>query len=194
MQHYEQTILSQYACSPSLTTLIDAWNQMTDPQALVNRWFDNIWNIETAQGYGLDVWGRIVGVSRVLRVATGTFLGFLEANDLTEEPFNTAPWYQDYAATDNHRLSDSGYRQLIYAKALANITDCSVFSLNKILMMLFAGQGDAWVEESGIMAMRYVFNFTPTPLQISVIQNAGVLPRPAGVTVSYAIREAGDGA
>ncbi len=191
MQNVGQTVLSQYACSPSLNALLEGWNQCFDPAQSIENWFDNLWNIETAQGYGLDVWGRIVGVSRVLRMASGQYLGFAEANDLTEQGFNTAPWYAGRVVVGdftNCSLSDAGLRQLIYAKALANITDCSVLSLNAILRTLFAGQGDAWVEDNTNMSMTYAFGFVPTDVQVSIIENAGVLPRPAGVAVSYSIR------
>lgn len=187
MQNVQQTVLSQYACAPTLNALIEAWNQTLDPTALLETWFSRVWNLETAEGYGLDVWGRIVGVQRVLTITEGSFLGFAEAQDLAQDSFNAAPWYSGTRVTSNYRLSDDAFRQLIQAKALANITDGSVYSLNALLMTLFAGQGDAWVEENGTMSMDYVFNFTPTAVQVSLIQTAGVLTQPAGVQVSYKI-------
>ena len=56
--------------------------------------------------------------------------------------------------------------------------------VNKILTTLFAGQGDAYVRDNGDMSMTYIFKFIPTDVQVSIIQNSGVLPRPAGVSVS----------
>ncbi|MCG4257068.1 DUF2612 domain-containing protein [Acetobacter senegalensis] len=188
MQNVQKTVLSQYACSPALNALIAAWNQAFDPATLIETWYQQIWNLETAQGYGLDVWGRIVGVQRILSITSDAFLGFEEAEDLTEDSFNSAPWYSGTVSSGNYRLSDDGFRQLIYAKAMANITDGSITSLNAILMTLFAGQGDAWVSDHGGMSMTYTFGFVPSAVQISIIQNSGVLPRPAGVRVTYAIK------
>jgi hypothetical protein len=190
MDDIQQTILSQYANSPALCSIIDAWNQALDPATLIDQWYALVWNVKTAQGYGLDVWGRIVGVSRVLSIASVDYLGWREANDLTEEGFSQAPWYSGKDATSNYRLSDDGYRQLIYARALANISDGSILSLNTILITLFAGQGDAYVRDNGDMTMTYVFRFVPTDVQVSIIQNSGVLPRPAGVGISYSIEAA----
>lgn len=190
MQDYAKTVLSQYANSSRLLTILEGWNQALDPGGLIDLWYQRVWNLSTAQGYGLDVWGRIVGVSRVLKISSGKNFGFSEANDLTEEGFNSAPFYSGSSVTSNYRLSDDGFRQLIYAKALANITDASVFSINTILMLLFGGQGNAYVKDNGDMTMTYVFDFVPTDVQVSIIQNSGVLPRPAGVGVTYQIKSA----
>ncbi|CEF53192.1 DUF2612 domain-containing protein [Acetobacter ghanensis] len=187
MQDVQQTLLSQYANAPRIVALIEGWNQMLDPAPLIDQWYQMVWNMHTAQGYGLDVWGRIVGVSRVLTLSSQSYTGFFEASDLTEEGFNQTPWYQGVEATSNYRLADDGYRQLIYAKALANIADGSVLQINQVLMTLFAGQGDAYVRDNGDMTMTYVFRFVPTAVQVSIIQNSGVLPRPVGVGVSYVI-------
>lgn len=188
MRDVQKTVLSQYSCAPTLNALIEAWNQTLDPTRLIETWFTNIWNLDTAQGYGLDVWGRIVGVERVLTLSTDSFFGFAEPQDLTLQPFNAAPWYSGTQTTSNYRLSDDAFRQLINAKALANITDGSITSLNAILMTLFAGQGDVWVADSGTMTLTYTFNFAPSAVQVSLIQSSGVLMRPAGVRVIYAIK------
>ena len=188
MRDVQKTVLSQYSCAPTLNALIEAWNQTLDPTRLIETWFTNIWNLDTAQGYGLDVWGRIVGVERVLTLSTDSFFGFAEPQDLTLQPFNAAPWYSGTQTTSNYRLSDEAFRQLINAKALANITDGSITSLNAILMTLFAGQGDVWVADTGTMTLTYTFNFAPSAVQVSLIQSSGVLMRPAGVRVVYAIK------
>lgn len=188
MRDVQKTVLSQYSCAPTLNALIEAWNQTLDPTRLIETWFTNVWNLDTAQGYGLDVWGRIVGVERVLTLSTDSFFGFAEPQDLTLQPFNAAPWYSGTQTTSNYRLSDEAFRQLINAKALANITDGSITSLNAILMTLFTGQGDVWVADTGTMTLTYTFNFAPSAVQVSLIQSSGVLMRPAGVRVIYAIK------
>ena len=90
MQNLEQTIISQYANSPVLMQLIQNMNEYLDPQANIQAFYDNIWNVQTAIGYGLDVWGKIVGVSRQLSVPQSDFFGFSQG-DL--QPFGQAPLY-----------------------------------------------------------------------------------------------------
>lgn len=180
------TVISQYANSPILTGLIKNLAAYFDFTKNFDDFFDLIWSVNTAQGYGLDVWGQIVGVDRVLDIGTGfLYFGFDEATTLSAAPFNQGPFYSGQGLTNNFSLSDDAYRILILAKALANITDGSILSLNQILLSLFPGRGDAYVTDDGAMAMTYTFNFALTPVEAAIVTQSGVLPQPAGVTVSY---------
>lgn len=187
MQNWQQTIISQYGNSENLTALIGYINAEIDPTANINAFYDMIWNVATAQGYGLDVWGRIVGVNRVLQVSVGASFGFTGPSGTSGEGFNVAPFFNPEDSTSNYALSDDTFRTLIYAKALANITSGSIGALNHILMTLFGHQGQCWVVDNQNMTMQYYFNFVPTPVDLSIIQTSGVLPRPPSVslTINY---------
>lgn len=175
------TVISQYANSPILTTLISNCFQYLDQTYNMDQFFDLIWNIDTAQGIGLDIWGRIVGVSRTLQVETGAYLGFEEPHDTVSQPFNQAPFYSGGTLTSNYLLSDDAYRTLILAKAFANICDGSIPAINQLLINLFPGRGNAYVTDEGGMEMTYTFNFTLSPVESAIVFNSGVLPKPVGV-------------
>ena len=81
MENVNETILAQYANDPSMNTIIAGFNQAIDPAALVDLFYAQVFNPQTAIGWGLDVWGRIVGVGRVLNVAETGYIGFHEADD-----------------------------------------------------------------------------------------------------------------
>ena len=182
---YWATVLSQYANSPVLIALIDGFNQFVDQTENLDDFFDLMWNVDTEEGYGLDVWGRIVGVVRQLRVASGRFFGFAEANDPPEiGTFGEAPFYTGGEATSNFALTDDAFRELIFAKALANITDGSIPSLNRLLRNLFPGRGNCWVEDGLDMTMTYRFAFPLTPVEEAIVLQSGVLPRSTGVSSS----------
>jgi hypothetical protein len=187
LKNYQQTILSQYYTSPTLRTLLDAINQWISPDADFEAFYDDIWNIDTAVGYGLDVWGRIVGVQRVLTITEVDYFGFSGPRGPSGQPFNQAPFYEGEAEiTQNYRLTDQAFRQLIFAKAAQNITDCGIPSLNSILVnILFPGRGNAFVRDNLNMTMTYVFNFTLQPFEVAIVTQSGVLPRPTGVAVNY---------
>lgn len=178
---YEKTILSQYAQSPIITQLIENMSAYLDPEAKIQEFYDTVWNIETARDFGLDIWGRIVGVGRYFTIPViGTkFFGF-RGNG---QPLNQYPFYPSRAATQTYRLADDAYRSLIMAKALSNICRTDVMSLNALLKMLFAGRGKCWCNNLGGMAMKYTFKFALKPYEKALIKSNVILPRPAGVEI-----------
>ena len=183
MQNLEQTIISQYGNSPVLNQLIQNMNGYLDPTADIDAFFDNIWNVETAIGYGLDVWGKIVGVSRQLAIPQQNFFGFSQG-DL--QPFGQAPLYPG-PIQGTYLLSDDAYRLLILVKALANISSATVPSYNQLLQNLFTGRGRCYCVDLGNMQMQYTFEFYLYPYEFAILTQSGAFPRPTGVA-SFALQ------
>jgi hypothetical protein len=159
MKNIEQTIISQYGNSPALTALIRNMNEYIRVDADIDGFFDTIWNVETAVGLGLDIWGSIVGLP------TGRYI--------YTEPVTV--------------LNDDQFRTLILIKALSNISITSSPSFNQMLNIFFAGRGRCYVSDQGSMQMRYTFEFPLEPWEIQVISEPDILLRPAGVGVTLAI-------
>lgn len=189
MQNWPQTVIPEYAASPRLTALLGYIDDWLEPDTRFEAFYDLIWNVATAVGYGLDVWGRIVGVVRVLTVAADEYLGFEGApGSASGDSFTVAPWYEGQPTTSNYALTDNAFRNLIYAKAAANITNGSIQAINHILMnYLFPGRGKCYVVDNLDMSMVYKFEFHLEPFEVAIVATSGVLPRPVGVaaTVEY---------
>jgi hypothetical protein len=191
MINWQGTVISQYNQSPTMQTLLYAINQWFDPRKNIDDFYNLIWNVDTAQGYGLDVWGRIVAVGRVLKVQTDDpWFGFAEATTTSAWPFNQGIFYNGQPLTGNYALSDDGFRVLIMAKAAFNIINGAIPAINQLLANLFPARAannarPAWIVDNRNMSMAYVFNFTPTPVETAIIMQSGVLPRPTGVSVTY---------
>ena len=184
--NFWSTVISQYANSPILTGVIANFDAALDQTQNFDALFDNVWNIDTAFGYGLDVIGRRVGVTRVIAVVVvGSYFGFKEST--TGQPFNQAPFWNGTPSTANYSLSDDAFRNMILAKALSNTSDGSIPSINKVLLTLFPGRGNAYVTDLGGMAMTYTFRFNLTPVELSIVQNGNVLPKPVGVSATIMI-------
>lgn len=176
----DRTVISQYANSPTLRQLIRNMDEYINPDTDFDAFYNYVWNVETAQGFGLDIWGRIVGVGRMLTIpGNETYLGYNEA--LNWQPFNQAPFYTGVQSTQTYRLADDAYRKLILVKALANISDCTSPSLNRLLSNLFAGRGRCYVSDTGKMEFRYVFEFALEPYEIAILTQSGAIPKPAAV-------------
>ena len=63
--------------------------------------------------------------------------------------------------------------------------------LNQLIQNLFPGRGRAYVLDLGNMAMRYVFEFSLSSIEYAILAYSGVLPHPAGVSVSILVIVAG---
>lgn len=175
--------MKQYSASKTINKLIDDRAEYFN-----NEWIDdfysNIWNVDTAQGLGLDIWGRIVVIGRNIEITESDYFGFSTAPTKSWLPFNQGVFYNGEKSTSVFRLSDNAYRALILAKALSNISATDVRSLNRALRSLFQNRGNAYVKQVGPMAIEYVFEFFLEPWESSVVRFSEALPRPAGVSVS----------
>ncbi len=155
-------IASQYANSPIVDSLALSWTAALDPTYALQAFFDNIWNIgQGPNGYGLDVWGRIVGLKngRTISVNQGLYFGFNEAtpsaggisgfNEGQQQGFwGGGQFYNGEPLTINYQLSDEAFLLLIFAKAATNITNGSIPAINQILLNLFPNRGNCYVQES----------------------------------------------
>ena len=143
-------ITSQFGNSPIMDALITSTFSALDFTPEFDALFDNIWNVDTATGFGLDIWGRIVGINRVVSVTSAAppipYFGWTQA----KQPgwSQGAPWYagegQPAPIITNYTLTDQQFRRLIYAKALSNISNGSLQSINRCLFTLFPGRGRCW--------------------------------------------------
>lgn len=187
MLDVEQTIISQYANSPTIVRLINNMNAYLDPRKNIDNFFKLVWNVDTAIGYGLDLWGRIVGVSRVLQISDVTYFGFTGPFGASGVPWNQGIFYNGEPLTSNYTLSDSAFRILILAKALKNICNATIGATNQILINLFGANGliplpgNSYCTDGLDMTMTYTFHGPLDPVSSAIIYASGVLPRPAGV-------------
>ena len=193
MKNIADTIISQYANSPIILQIINGLNVWLDPAADIDAFYNLLWNVDTAQGYGLDVWGRIVGVGRVYQISAGDYLGFTGPAGVSGKPFRQAPFYFGQATTSNYALLDDPYRALIFAKAMANISDGTIGSINQILINLFGPggllsiPGNSFCTDDGNMTMTYTFGSALDPVRTAIVFQSGVLPRPAGVALTIVV-------
>lgn len=178
-----ETIQSQYGASPHLKGIVKAFAEQIDPNGDIGLFFDKIFNLETAEGVGLDIWGRIVAIPRKILVPNNTdYFGF-EGSGL--QPFDNAPFYYEDKASMYYTLTDDAYRQLIYYKAMSNISDSTAASQNRLLSLLFGNRVDVLdltgIIPDGVMKIRVVFHFYLTDFEQALLNNYGLLNRGAGV-------------
>lgn len=178
---WKDTIYRQYSNSEAIISIIDTFNQAANLDDFTDEFIREVWDVTTCRSYGLDVWGKIVGVGRYLTsdIENEEF-GFEEGFF----PFNQAPFFSPQKETNNFRLTDDAYRTLILCKAFSNISIATIPEINRFLSMLFYGRGKAYVSrEHRNMKMGIVVNFTISELEESILKNYDVMPIPSGVLV-----------
>lgn len=162
-------------------------NQYIRQDANFQEFYDFVWNVDTAVGFGLDNWGRIVDISRLLEIPGNlTLFGFENAETPPGVmPFNFGVFNVPGGETSSSfLLPDDAYRTLILVKALANISATTSPSINQLLQNLFPGRGAAYVIDLGGMAMQFTFEFQLSLTEYAILSQSGALPHPAGVRVS----------
>ena len=186
-----KTVQKQYSNSPVLLNLLSCFDQWCDLTKFENDFLAHVWDISQAQGFGLDIWGRILGQSRYLQVTQtpNNNFGFnITTHTGTQwKPWGQAPFYGGQAAgTVAFPLPDTYYRKLLLVKAAANIAKTNAPSINALMRSMFGDRGRCYVGEDPVKPMHvgYHFEFFPTPVEKSIIQS-GLFPRPAATTVYY---------
>lgn len=189
MINVDRTIISQYAQSPTLTRLIHNLDEYIDPRVNMQAFYDFVWNVNTAQDWGLDIWGKIVGVSRALRIpGNDPIVGFFNVSVPDDwQPMSQGRFSRGDTTGQSYVLPDDAYRVLILTKALANIVATTPRNLNQLLRNLFPNRGRVYVQDLGAMSMRFVFNFSLTPTEYAILTQSNVLPHPAGVFYSVIV-------
>jgi len=175
----EKTIQSQYGASPHIIGIVKAAARQLDPTGDIQTFYDKVFNPLTAEGVGLDIWGRIVGASRYINVDNEDFFGFYGSN---LNPMNQAPFYNE-GDTSVFEMTDEAFRTLIFLKAAANIGNATLPSIKEILTALF--DDPVLVMNIGNMKVRVVFEFFLTPYQRAIFQNYGLLNLGGGVGFEY---------
>lgn len=134
------TVQSQYSASPRILFLADYYWSMLDPTESINLLLKKMIDPVTAEGSGLDAWGRIVGIKRALVPTVGEYLAF-DPHGLDNElgdSFNNAPWNPLLASG---MAPDAVYRVYVFVKAMLNIGNGSLADLNRYFSLLYENSG-----------------------------------------------------
>lgn len=177
----DPTIQSQYSASPIIKSLVLQFDYNIDPSSDIALFYNKIFDVDTAEGIGLDIWGRIVGIGRAIAIESEDYLGFYGSQ---LQPYNQAPFWHGKPVSDVYELTDDAYRQLIMWKAMANISTADAATLNKLTQLLM-GESTAYILETGIMAIRLVVESSLEPYQRAIFRQYGLFAKGAGVLFEW---------
>lgn len=149
-------------------------------------WYRDVFNIDTANDFGLSVWSRILDVPLGIdippsdKAKIGIGFGKKKANFRANFRRNT-----DYTLSLTQEQ-----KRLIIRMRYFNLTQSpTVTNINEFLKRFF------WNEDSKVFVldpldmtyMYYVFNFNPDERLRVLLENFDLMPRPSGVGVKYRI-------
>lgn len=185
-EHTSYAIQSQYSASKRILAVAKSYQTRINPKLDIKLFYDKMFNILTAEGFGLDNWGEILQRPRSIRGPyNGKCFGFLGS---FLHPFDDLPFAPDTHTKDGTyiTLDDELYRLLLLYKALANISASDAATQNKLLSVLIdTGIGGfknpAYVLEIDTMVIRWVFESHLTTTQRAIFEAVGTLARGAGV-------------
>ena len=140
---------------------------------------DDMLNPSTARGYGLDVWGRIVGIKRATVPVSGEYLAF-DPDPLTNpqgNSWNNAPFG---SLTAQGLASDQLFRVYVFVKAMMNIGNASLADINKYFSLLFPQSG-IMVIHAGTMIIRVLdYDSVLTDDAITALKSIDWIPAGVG--------------
>lgn len=173
--------ISQYANSEKYTGLFNNLCYMFSNTQTISDWYNVVFNLNTAEGYGLDIWGKILNQGRQ----------FSYNNNGTMEYVYLGGEQTIDGITYSAEQMEETYRLVLFLKALSNISGCTIASLNELLGFYFQDRGRVYVLEYGVMEIRYVFQFYVTKFEKAIFTSS-VMPKPTGVLISFEFLPIGD--
>lgn len=155
----EKSILWQYDKAKNLRSLIEqkqAWYKKSVTDFIMD-FFNNIFNIRTANDFGLTIWGKILNFNRqVVNKNDGSIIN----------------------------LSTEQYRFLLLGQVLKFKMSCTVPEINRYLRLIFNDTGNCcYVIDNNDMTIQYKIEAPLTEEIQTLVDNVDFLPRPAGVLI-----------
>ena len=171
-QYASSKPLSQYANSPKFLGLYDNICGLFNNARTLEDWFNIVFNLKTASGYGLDVWGVFLNQDRQFSYVENGVTQYIYLGG--EQTIGGETYSAEYM--------EEMYRMVLFLKALCCITNCTLASLNNLLQSYFNKR--VYVINYGTMEIRYVFEFYVSNLEKAIFTTE-FLPRPTGVLANF---------
>lgn len=164
----------------------------------ITDWQKDVFNLKTANSFGLDLWGRIMSAPRPTSSPLNYVVG--ENNIFYVRNNTTNKWNSIYldesvgslfvskiseeVSYSPVMLSDEYYRRCLLAKIYLLYSNASVVDINKYLSYIYEGKTVNIIDYYD-MNMSVNFGFVPSDIDIIIITSDAFSPRPMGVSFGY---------
>ena len=179
-------LLWQYNNATNLQGILTAKNQwyLENQTQFWNDWYQDVFNLGTANQFGLVVWSIILGLPIYVNSpydSGAPTWGFGDANgdvNFDNGNFNDSNGTSELLPLETQRLA----LQIRYFQLVSSGT---VPETNRMLKYVFSNYGSAFLRDNYDMTQTYVFEFPVTWDLQYLFNNFDILPRPAGVASNY---------
>jgi hypothetical protein len=175
-----QAILWEYNNSTNLVGLLSlkaAWYD-TNQTEFWQDWSTNVFNLETADQFGLIVWSIILGFPVYINsgAPSGPFFGFNGSGNVN---FDNGILAAPNGSSTTYSLETQ--RVALRLRAYQIASSGTVPEINRALADIFSSYGTAYLIDYHDMTQSYYFNFKVPADMAQLFNNTDILPRPAGV-------------
>ena len=167
-------MLSQYANSPVIVNLVNGVVEQINNAQTIDDWFRIVFDLRTATGFGLDLWGKILNQSRRFQ--------FLDENNNVVDVYLQGEQTVDGVHYTDAQMEDM-YRTVLFFRAFSYITNCSIKSMNELLQFYFK-EKSVYVYEIGTMEIEVVFRFFINKPEKAIFASE-LFPKPTGVGLNF---------
>lgn len=180
-----KAVLWQYNEAGNLQELLQNKNDwyVTNQTSFWDDWYRDVFNLYTANEFGLSVWSIILGQPLFInRSFSGRPTWGFEQYHVNFTRGNFA------GSSSLTRLQPETARILLQLRYFQLISSGTIPETNRALKWIFSeNYGDAWLLDGEDMTQLYVFTF-PVPAELAyVFKYFDVLPRPAGVGSDFIV-------
>lgn len=179
-------LIWQYENSPNIRTLVQNKQSFYDQNqtAFWENFYTNIFNLKTANDFGLAVWSIILGapIAYIITAGGSPSWGF----GTNHVNFTNGNFSSVNGSNSTYTLSTETARVILQLQYFKLIGTCTVPAINRALKYIFsANYGSVYLYDNLDMRQEYIFDFVPPSDMQFAFNNFDVLPRPAGVGSSW---------
>ena len=180
-----KALLWQYNSALKLQSLLESKQTWYDAnyEQFWNNWYDDVFNLQTANEFGLSVWAIIlqlpIVVESTLPAPSRPTFGFEEYR----RNFNRGNFYSGKENINILSLNDARIALLLrYYQITSRPT---VTEINRVFSIVFADYGPAWVEDNLDMTITFHYAFDISSQLLEIITGNDLFMRPSAVGSTY---------
>lgn len=181
-----RSILWQYNDAEHLQALINAEAEFysLSSAGFWQNWYRDVFNLDTANDFGLIIWSVILGSYRDVRLNTesrGRIFGFNAKEGVALANSNQNFNFGNFTSSESIvSVNRDQLRMLLKIRAMQLVSNGSAYDINRMLNRVFP-DNSVFCRDNLDMTMTYVFTEAPSMDILFLLQKAEVFRPPAAI-------------